>query len=252
MKTILSILILIYPLVVLSQNEEQPPIIFEGVAVSATEFFIDSTGKANTNTTGEYGLRSAYTTNTSYLVKVTRVLKGHEYIDTGYVEVITKLSQNHINNNGIYENYIPNKYPGIFFMELNTVPATLDRETGNKNILQPFHFKPMKIDLNRYDCAGVKSSNYNIFYKTEEDLARFMNEKYGVDYLYDTDYSVVPNNKVNDENSQPKKKSVFLNDGSVIKNNNYQENLINYNQFITNSEIKQANQTEFTTKSNTL
>ncbi|MCO5267681.1 MAG: T9SS type A sorting domain-containing protein [Brumimicrobium sp.] len=249
MKTILSILILIYPLVILSQNEEQPPIIFEGVAVSATEFFIDSTGKANTNTTGEYGLRSAYTTNTSYLVKVTRVLKGHEYIDTGYVEVITKLSRNHINNNGKYENYIPNMYPGIFFMELNTIPATLERETDNKNILQPFHFKPMKIDLNRYDCAGVKSNNYNIFYKTEEDLARFMNEEYGVDYLYDTDYSDVPSDKVNDESSQTKKKSVFLNDGSAIKNNNYQENLINYNQFIANSEIKKANQTEFTAKS---
>lgn len=196
MKKIIYLFLLTFGLNAFSQKNDQPPIIFEGVAVAATEFFIDSTGFPNTNTTGEHGLRSFYTTNTSYLVKITRVLKGQEFIDTGYVEVITKLSYNHINNQGthggIYENYIPNLYPGIFFMELNTVPATLNRKTNNEVVLQPFHFKPMKIDLNRYDCFAIDYYRDKCF-KTENDLEVYLKEKYNLDYL--------ENDKVSSEHS---------------------------------------------------
>lgn len=172
---------MILPLVTFSQNNEQPSIIFEGVAVAAIEFFIDDMGKADTNTTGEHGLKSVYTTNTSYLVKVTRVLKGHDYLDTGYVEVITKLSYNHLNNHGKYENYIPNLYPGIFFMELNTVSTTLERKTNNTNVLQPFNFKPMKIDFNRRDLYAYQQWS-NQQFKTEQDLAKFLKDEYNIEY----------------------------------------------------------------------
>jgi hypothetical protein len=255
MKKILSILILILPLVTFSQNNEQPSIIFEGVAVAAIEFFIDDMGKADTNTTGEHGLKSAYTTNTSYLVKVTRVLKGHEYLDTGYIEVITKLSYNHLNNRGKYENYIPNLYPGIFFMELNTVPVTLERKTNNNNVLQPFNFKPMKIDFNRYDCFAVDYEKDKCF-KTKIDLSTYLFETYDINYLNENNLDINDENINNDiidiKKPQPKKKSVFLNNGSVKpkQNSSYQENLINYNQFIFNSKIKQEKQSNFTTKSN--
>src|SRR5690554_1629323 len=249
MKKILSILILILPLMTFSQNNEQPSIIFEGVAVAAIEFFIDDMGKADTNTTGEHGLKSVYTTNTSYLVKVTRVLKGHEYLDTGYVEVITKLSYNHLNNHGKYENYIPNLYPGIFFMELNTVSATLERKTNNTNVLQPFNFKPMKIDFKRRDLYAYQQWS-NQQFKTEEDLAKFLKDEYNIEYLNKAEYYKPENDEIKEEEFQPKKKSVFLNDGSVKQSNDCQENLINYNQFILNSKIKQEKQSNFTTKSN--
>lgn len=225
MKKLIYLFILTFGLNALAQKNEQPPIIFEGVVVSATEFFIDSTGKPNTNTTDEHGLHSFYTTNTSYLVKVTRVLKGQELLDTGYVEVITKLSYNHINNQGRYENYISNLYPGIFFMEPNTIPVTLSRKTDNKAVLQPFNFKPMKIDLNRRGCYGLSSSNHNICYKTKEDLADYLKKEYNVDYLNDNNY--IESNNINNEQSSTKKKSAFSNNG-LVKNQDYQKNLDNY------------------------
>lgn len=181
----LVVLILFLLSVNIYAQQGTPPIIFEGVAVSATEFFVDSTGKANTNTAGEYGLQSVHTTNTSYLVKVTRVLKGSEYLDTGYVEVITKLSGNHLGNQGShgprYENYIPNLYPGIFFTELNTVSATMERTTNNKEVLQPYQFKPMKIDFNRYDCYVVNFNKDQCF-KDRVDLIVYLKEKFDIDY----------------------------------------------------------------------
>lgn len=224
MKKLIYLFILTFGLNALAQKNEQPPIIFEGVVVSATEFFIDSTGKPNTNTTDEHGLHSFYTTNTSYLVKVTRVLKGQELLDTGYVEVITKLSYNHINNQGRYENYISNLYPGIFFMEPNTIPVTLSRKTDNKIVLQPFHFKPMKIDFNRYDCFAVDYKKDRC-YKTKNDLADYLKKEYNIDYLGGDNH--IENNNINIEQSSTKKKSVFSNNG-LVKNQDYQKNLDNY------------------------
>jgi len=248
MKKLIYLFILTFGLNAFSQKNDQPPIIFEGVAVAATEFFIDSTGAPNTNTTGEHGLRSFYTTNTSYLVKVTKVLKGQEFLDTGYVEVITKLSYMHINNQGvhggIYENYIPNLYPGIFFMELNTVPATLDRKTNNEVVLQPFHFKPMKIDLNRYDCFAIDYHRDKCF-KTENDLVNYLKKEYNVDYLNSPNYGDI---HIDTEHPPLKKKSASSNAG-LVKNKDYQSNLNNYNQFISNTKNKQNNQDKFVSKS---
>ncbi len=207
MKKLFYLFILTFGLNALAQKNEQPPIIFEGVVVSATEFFIDGTGKPNTNTTDEHGLRSFYTTNTSYLVKVTRVLKGQEFLDTGYVEVITKLSYNHINNQGRFENYIPNLYPGIFFMEPNTIPVTLSRKTNNKAVLQPFHFKPMKIDFNRYDCFAIDYQKDKCF-KKKEDLANHLKKEYNVDYIDDDNQT--GNDNMNNEQSSTKKKKCFF------------------------------------------
>jgi hypothetical protein len=213
MKTLTLILVSFISFMGYSQQNEQPPIIFEGVVLSATEFFIDSTGKVNTNTAGEYGLQSVYTTNTSYLVKVTRVLKGQEYLDTGYVEIITKLSRQHLNNAGQYENYHVKLYTGIFFTEFNTVPATLERETNNNIVLQPFKFKPMKIDLNSHGCYGLKSSNYNVCYKTKEDLSKYLKEKYNIDYDIESnedDDTSTNNNTSQVENKQSATKKKVL------------------------------------------
>ncbi|HIP31765.1 MAG TPA: hypothetical protein EYG86_03295 [Crocinitomicaceae bacterium] len=212
MKNIILILTIIITLVGYTQQNEQPPIIFEGVVISATEFFIDSTGKVNTNTTGEgeYGLASLYTTNTSYLVKVTRVLKGKEYLDTGYVEIITKLSYDHLNNAGQYENYIPYlKRAGIFFTEINTVSATLKRETNNNIVVQPYKFKPMKIDLNRRSCYGLNNSNHNICYKTKQDLANYLKEKYGINYLDEPQKKIETDSQVETNQSATKKKVFY-------------------------------------------
>ena len=250
MKSLTLILVSLISFMGYAQQTEQPPIIFEGVVVAATEFFIDSTGKANTNTSGEgeYGLLSLYTTNTSYLVKVTRVLKGQEYLDTGYVEIITKLSRQHLNNAGQYENYHVNIYPGIFFTEPNTEPATLERKTNNTIVVQPYKFKPMKIDLNRYGCAGVKNSNYNIYYKTKQDLAKYLKEKYNIDYLEKSEQLKKTDKKVEKNTPATKKKSALSNGGLVKKNKNYQNNLDNYNQFIANSKYKKTHQNTPTTK----
>ncbi len=236
-----------------SQQTGQPSIIFEGIAISETKYFIDSTGKANTNVKGEYN-NSEFTTNTSYLVKVTRVLKGQEFLDTGYVEIITKLSRKHLNNQGShgprYENYYPGmKRAGIFFTELNTVPATLERETNNNVVVQPYKFKPMKIDLNRRDCYGLNNSNHNICYKTKQDLAKYLKEKYDIDYLEEGEQKNNTNNQVDNNQSAIKKKSALSNDGLVKKNESYQNNLDNYNLFIANSKLKKENQTASLTKS---
>jgi len=250
MKNLTLILVSIISFMGFAQQTEQPPIIFEGVVISATEFFIDSTGKANTNTAGEYGLQSVYTTNTSYLVKVTRVLKGQEYLDTGYVEIITKLSRQHLNNAGQYENYHVKLYPGIFFTEPNSVPATLERKTNNNIVVQPYKFRPMKIDLNRRGCYGLSNSNHNICYKTKADLAKYLKEKYDIDYdtLTKGTNNEIQNDKVENNQSAIKKKSALSNGGLVKKNENYQNNLDNYNQFIANSKYKKAHQNTPTTK----
>jgi hypothetical protein len=214
MKNLTLILICLVSFMGYSQQTEQPPIIFEGLVISATEFFIDSTGKANTNTSDEYGLLNAYTTNTSYLAKVTKVLKGQEYLDTGYVEIITKLSYDHIRNQGyngqVYENYIPKLYPGIFFTEPNTVPAILERKTNNNTVLQPYKFKPMKIDFNRYDCFAVDYGKDKCF-KTKEDLAKYLKEKYDIDYGTQTETTdnKIQKEKVENNPSATKKKMFY-------------------------------------------
>lgn len=66
-------------------------------------------------------------------------------------------------------------------MELNTVSTTLERKTNNTNVLQPFNFKPMKIDFNRRDLYAYQQWS-NQQFKTEQDLAKFLKDEYNIEY----------------------------------------------------------------------